>query len=1571
MYSAAAIFGYKISCISLTLALISTLIQICSGADLVIEIPGNLGLDDSYYRLDYYPPVGNPAPNATIASRDVGDEIQFSNGQPGTRYNFWLYYTNSTHHDWLTWTVSITTAPDPPSNLSVAVRSGKSAIISWSPPSLGNYSAFKLKILGLSDNFATNQTIAVEDNQFQHVLRDLTPGATYQVQAYTVFDGKESVAYTSRNFTTKPNTPGKFIVWFRNETTLLVLWQPPYPAGIYTHYKVSIEPPDALGSVLYVQKEGEPPGPAQAAFKGLVPGRAYNISVQTMSEDEISLPTTAQYRTVPLRPMNVTFDKKAITENSFKVMWEAPKTISEFDKYQVSISATRRQQSVTRDDNESMAWLEFKDNLEPGKTYQVVVKTVSGKVTSWPASGEVTLRPLPVKNLYSFTDSKTGVVTISWAPDEASTQDEYRVSYHELETNNGDASTMNTDKTSFALESLLPGRNYSVTVQAISKKMESNETVIFVVTRPSSPIIEDLKSIREGLNISWKSDVNSRQEKYEVTYTRNDTNDGKTVLTTESRLVFTNLYPGAGYEVKVFAVSHGLRSEPHSYFQAVYPNPPRDMTIEKVTSNSVLVRWKAPERSEFTEYSIRYRTESEKQWIRLPSVKTTDADVTDMTPGEKYTIQVNTVSYGVESPNPQQVNQTVRPNPVSNIAPLVDSNNITLEWPRPEGRVETYIIHWWPTEFPDQVFSNNVSEINTIFPYPGSGLNEDEKLIEEPPTVRILIGDLMSGVMYNFKIQTVSYGLTSDVTKLQTRTMPLIQSEVLIVNNVQMRDTVTLSFTPTPQQSSKFDLYRFSLGDVNIPDKEKLANDTDRKVTFTGLIPGRLYNITVWTVSGGVASQPIQRQDRMYPDPITELNASNITDTDIVLKWDIPKGEYNAFEIQYLKNDSHYVQNLTVNNHITITDLKPHRNYTFTVVVRSGTESNVLRSSLPVSANFQTKESVPGRVDKFAPVDIQPSEITFEWSLPSNEQNGIIRQFTITYGLDGSQHTQAKDFKPSELRGTIKTLLPGKTYIFRIQAKTAIGYGPEQMWKQKMPILAPPKPETQVVPTEVGSSASTIEIRFRKHYFSDQNGVVTTYTIIIAEDDSKNASGLEMPSWYDVQSYSVWPPYQVIEPYYPFKNSSVEDFTIGTENCDTRKSGYCNGPLKSGTTYKVKVRAFTAPDKFTDTAYSYSIRTAQDNTSLIVSITVPLFIILLLVGTLLFLRRRRHTGRKKTTEQRANDNMSLPDSTMETSRPVLVKNFAEHYRLMAADSDFRFSEEFEELKHVGRDQPCTFADLPCNRPKNRFTNILPYDHSRFKLQPVDDEEGSDYINANYVPGHNSPREFIVTQGPLHSTRDDFWRMCWESNSRAIVMLTRTFEKGREKCDHYWPHDTVPVYYGDIKVTLLNDSHYPDWVITEFMMTRGDTQRIIRHFHFTTWPDFGVPNPPQTLARFVRAFRERVGPDQRPIVVHCSAGVGRSGTFITLDRILQQIQVSDFVDIFGIVWAMRKERVWMVQTEQQYICIHQCLLVVLEGKEGTEREIHDNQGYEVFDESTLNQVEDSHILSDSKTKLTEA
>lgn len=322
-------------------------------------------------------------------------------------------------------------------------------------------------------------------------------------------------------------------------------------------------------------------------------------------------------------------------------------------------------------------------------------------------------------------------------------------------------------------------------------------------------------------------------------------------------------------------------------------------------------------------------------------------------------------------------------------------------------------------------------------------------------------------------------------------------------------------------------MYRFRISDDLNTTTEKQVDDPDTKVTFSNLVPGRLYNVTFWTVSQGVSSRPLFRQDRLYPLPISALQEVEVNATWISLSWDIPAGEFDAFEMQFINGDK-LVQNITSTNHIVMQDLRPWRNYTFTLVVCSGYHSNLhLRRSHPVSASFTTSESFPGRVEKFDPTDIQPSDISFQWFLSPTEFNGVITKFTITYQLDGSKHTGAKDFKANENQGMIKGLIPGKTYAFSIQAKTKVGYGPENVWRQKMPILAPPKPPTQVVPTEVCRTSSTIQIRFRKNYFSEQHGSVIAYTVIVAEDDSKNASGLEMPSWKDVQAYSIWPPYQV------------------------------------------------------------------------------------------------------------------------------------------------------------------------------------------------------------------------------------------------------------------------------------------------------------------------------------------------------------------------------------------------------------------------------------------------------------
>ena len=1062
-----------------------------------------------------------------------------------------------------------------------------------------------------------------------------------------------------------------------------------------------------------------------------------------------------------------------------------------------------------------------------------------------------------------------------------------------------------------------------------------------------------------GLNISWKSDVTSRQEKYTVVYIRNDTGLPVTIETSIPRVRLKDLYPGAGYVIKVYALSHGLFSAPHISFTAVYPKPPRNLNIVGLDGNKVTLKWEAPLNSLLTGYVVRFRpypTEGQPAGNIPWAVATEDLEETryvleDLPHGEHFQIEVDTISHHVTSGNPLIVTQTISPMEVEKIEPVLGAENVTLRWEVPKGRVDQYRLKWFPLTNPNDVRVKNI--VGT----------QDE----------VLISRLHPGVDYMFEIITESHNLFSKTVSNGVRTMPLITSEITVIIKQEVTTALTLRYTPTPQKRSLFDTYRFQLSDPTIPIKEKAALDPDRKVSFTNLVPGRLYNITMWTVSGGVTSRPLERQDRLHPEPVSKINATRITDQEILLEWQVPDGDFDGFDVAYLNARERLIQNSTNTNSISIGRLRPFRNYTFTIVTKSGGAQSIPRRSQPISAVFTTKESVPGSLTAFKPNEIQPSRITFQWDLPTLEANGVITGFVIQYGgtlnsdpLDDSFASESRrEFGASIRQGTISGLIPGKRYTFQIQAKTRVGFGQWVRWVETMPIWAPPLPNRLAAPDEISRSMTTVAIKFKRNFFSDDYGQVVAYSIIVAEDYLKPTSNKpNLPKWQDVQQFSPWLPYQVSDPYNPFNNSSEEDFIVGLENCEG-KEGYCNGPLKPGTEYRIKIRAYTAIDKFSETKWSKSIRTDPDNTAVLVGILIPVILLVLAVVVIFVVmfvvRRVRYKAsmannagnpgcvkmRRVPGDLRGHDTDSLQDSIIETSKPVKLKDFAEHYRIMSADSDFRFSEEYEELKHVGREKPCTAADMPVNRPKNRFTNILPYDHSRVKLQPTDDEEGSDFINANFVPGFNSPREFVVTQGPLHSTRDDFWRMCWETNSRAIVMLTRCVEKGREKCDRYWPYDTQPAYYGDIQVTIMNESHFVDWNITEFRMMRGDAVRSIRHFHFTTWPDFGVPEPPQTLVRFVRAFRERITPEQRPVVVHCSAGVGRSGTFIALDRIIQNIQHSDVVDIFGIVYEMRKERVWMVQTEQQYICIHQCLLAVLEGRENDPpmHEIHENEGFE--------------------------
>lgn len=233
-------------------------------------------------------------------------------------------------------------------------------------------------------------------------------------------------------------------------------------------------------------------------------------------------------------------------------------------------------------------------------------------------------------------------------------------------------------------------------------------------------------------------------------------------------------------------------------------------------------------------------------------------------------------------------------------------------------------------------------------------------------------------------------------------------------------------------------------------------------------------------------------------------------------------------------------------------------------------------------------------------------------------------------------------------------------------------------------------------------------------------------------------------------------------------------------------------------------------------------------------------------------------------------------------------------------------------------------DIPGHASKDRYKTILPNPQSRVCLGRAQGQQEGDYINANYIRGYNGQEKvYIATQGPMPNTVSDFWEMVWQEGVSLIIMLTQ-LQEGKEKCVRYWP--TEEDTYGPFRVCSREEEELPEYTVRRLALQHQEECRSVKHVLFSAWPDHQTPESAGPLLRLVAEVEDspEAAASARPIVIHCSAGIGRTGCFIATRIGCQQLKAQGEVDILGIVCQLRLDRGGMIQTTEQYQFLYRAL-----------------------------------------------
>ncbi|XP_025999264.1 protein tyrosine phosphatase receptor type Fa isoform X19 [Astatotilapia calliptera] len=729
---------------------------------------------------------------------------------------------------------------------------------------------------------------------------------------------------------------------------------------------------------------------------------------------------------------------------------------------------------------------------------------------------------------------------------------------------------------------------------------------------------------------------------------------------------------------------------------------------------------------------------------------------------------------------------------------------------------------------------------------------------------------------------------------------------------------------------------------------------TDDHFTVTGLHKGAVYIFKLCAKNragnGEEYVKEISTPEDIPSSYPQNLSVVGLTATSTKLAWDPPPlAERNGKIVKYVVmyrdiNSPNNSTNVTTDTQMTVYGLQPDTTYDIRV------QAFTSKGGGPISPSIQSRTmstSMPVFTKNFGVKAVTKTSVLLTWEVPETYKSQV--PVKILY------NQQSVEVQGNLKRKLITQLQPDTDYSFVLMSRgNSAGGLQQQVSIRTAPDLLTVKPAQHHIDVEEGGK---VTISLPK---VPDAAAVRWYYIVVVPVTPVSLRRWENPEDMDIQELlesgadsslqrRKRQSNDFLQPYIAAKLDTLpEIFTLGDEK---KYSGFYNKPLPGQQQYRCFVladltdhesRTFAASpfsDPFT-VKISGVIRQPQEDPEMLWvmgPVLAVILIIIIVIAILLFKRKRTSpakdehmAGVKDSLLAHSSDPVEMRRLNYQTQGmrehpPIAVCDLADHIERLKANDGLHFSQEYESID-PGQQFTWEHSNLEVNKPKNRYANVIAYDHSRVILTPVDGVPGSDYINANYIDGYRKQNAYIATQGPLPETLSDFWRMVWEQRTCTIVMMTRLEEKSRVKCDQYWPSRGTETY-GMIQVTMLDTLELATYSVRTFALYKNGSseKREVRQFQFLAWPDHGVPEYPTPTLAFLRRIKSCNPQDAGPMVVHCSAGVGRTGCFIVIDAMLERMKHEKSVDIYGHVTCMRAQRNYMVQTEDQYIFVHEALL----------------------------------------------